>query len=79
VLLLNGVVYGEVVAELLAEAKELLDGHASWPFLGFTGRVDYVPGIAEVVVEVVHVVCHAIELTEFSGREFWQWFFLGNC
>jgi hypothetical protein len=67
VLFFNGVVHGEVVAELLAHAEELPDGHVAGTLLGFARGVQDVPGCAEVGVEVVHVVGHAVELTEFGG------------
>jgi hypothetical protein len=78
VLFFDGVVHGEVVAELLAHGEELLDGHVARAFLRFARGVEDVPGHAEVGVEVVHVLGHPIELTEFDGGEFGERFFLGS-
>lgn len=50
VLLFDAVVHGQVVAEVGAGGEEGADGHAAWPFAGFAGAVEEVPGAAEVFV-----------------------------
>jgi hypothetical protein len=70
VLLFDGVVHGELVAKLLAEAEELLDRHALGSFLGLACGVEYVPCLAKVVMEIVHVLSHFIVPAKFGGCEF---------
>ena len=50
VLLLDGVVGGEVGAELEPRGEELLDAEVLGPFVLLAGAVEEVPGLAEVVV-----------------------------
>ena len=53
-LFFDGVVEGEVVAELLACVEEGADGHAAWSSAGAAGVIEEVPGLAEVFVLAVY-------------------------
>lgn len=59
-LLLYGVVHGELAAKLLKCGEELLDGHAGGPLVGFASLVDGVPGVAKMIVKIIHMLRHGI-------------------
>lgn len=53
-------VHLQLTAELLAHTDKLPDTHALTPLPRLTCSIQHVPGLAEMVVEVVHVLGHAV-------------------
>jgi hypothetical protein len=58
-----------LMAEFLARGDELANGHVLRSPPGLTSAVENLPCLAEVVVEVVHVLGHSVVLAEFRRRE----------
>ena len=54
-----------MVNEFAGGVEILLYAHAGWTLVLFAGRVEDVPGGFEMVVEVGHVLCHAVVDSSF--------------
>lgn len=63
----------QLTTKLLAEINELPDAHPFAPLPHLTRSIQDVPGFAEVVVVVVHVLSHAVVDAELLWSE------LGQC
>lgn len=56
--------------KLLSQIDELPDTHSLPPLARLTCCIQHVPGLAKVVVEVVHVLGHAVVDAEILLAEF---------
>lgn len=76
--LLDPVMHLQLRTELLTHGNILPDAHTLRPLPALTRAIEHIPSLAEVVVEVVHVLGHAVVDAEIMLAEFGEGW-LGGC